>query len=490
MKHLLKFKTKAERDEYMAATPLPAYPYVHYLEDSQDVLYSGPEVDLPFYIENISGLSVKFGNSYEYSRDGVIWQAGTSSTTITFSSEERVYFRATGLTASSSSGIGKFTIATGTCNIGGNLMSMLYGADYRGRTEVRTTYAFYKMFSDQVGLKSARFLALPATILKNYCYGYMFSGCTSLVNAPELPATALETNCYYNMFYGCTSLVNAPELPATTFALNCCYNMFYNCSTLVKGPSRLGGTLAENCFYQMFYGCTSLVTAPALPAMALAKNCYASMFVNCKSLVDAPALPATKVATGCYTSMFAGCASLVNAPKELPAITLAGGATSTNSYGYIGCYASMFSGCTSLVTAPALPATTLQVGCYNSMFNGCTSLVNAPALPATTLSGACYGGMFNGCTSLVTAPVLPATTLTYSSSGANYYGCYHKMFQGCSSLKYIKAMFTTSPGTQYTLDWVNGVAAEGTFVKNSAATWATTGASGIPEGWTVELAAA
>ena len=62
------------------------------------------------------------------------------------------------------------------------------------------------------------------------------------------------------------------------------------------------------------------------------------------------------------------------------------------------------------------------------------------------------------------------------------------MFNGCTSLNYIKAMFTTTPNTTYTNNWVGGVAANGTFVKNSAATWTTTGDHGIPTGWTVETA--
>jgi hypothetical protein len=60
----------------------------------------------------------------------------------------------------------------------------------------------------------------------------MFSGCTSLTQAPELPATTLADYCYYEMFKGCTRLTQAPELPATTLA-NCCYNfMFSGCTNL------------------------------------------------------------------------------------------------------------------------------------------------------------------------------------------------------------------------------------------------------------------
>ncbi|MEE3440544.1 MAG: hypothetical protein VZR07_11400, partial [Ruminococcus sp.] len=151
---------------------------------------------------------------------------------------------------------------------------------------------------------------------------------------------------------------------------------------------------------------------------------------------------------------------------SLPATTLA-------NY----CYNGMFSGCTSLTSAPVLPATTLANYCYYTMFNGCTSLTSAPVLPATTLAQSCYTGMFKGCTSLTSAPELPATTLADNS--------YSGMFFGCTSLNYIKAMFTTSPSSSYTENWVSGVAATGTFVKNSAATWDVTGVNGIPSGWTV-----
>ena len=145
------------------------------------------------------------------------------------------------------------------------------------------------------------------------------------------------------------------------------------------------------------------------------------------------------------------------------------------------CFVRMFSD-TPIVSAQNLylDFTTLASSCYYSMFYGCTSLTTAPVLPATTLASSCYKGMFQGCTGLTTAPELPATTLASS--------CYQQMFYGCSSLNYIKAMFTTTPSTSYTQNWVNGVAATGTFVKNSAATWDLEGVNGVPTGWTVQTA--
>lgn len=202
---------------------------------------------------------------------------------------------------------------------------------------------------------------------------------------------------------------------------------------------------SERTFYSLFYNCSKLVSAEnlSLPAMTLTRDCYGSMFVSCTSLTTAPALPATALADYCYAGMFHNCSSLTTAP-ELPATTLA-------NY----CYRYMFWQCKSLTTATELPATTLAEGCYQEMFAVCTSLTTAPALPATTLVDYCYNGMFNNCT----------------------------------KLNYIKAMFLTDPNYQsnnvYTLNWVRDVAASGTFVKNSQATWNLTGDDGIPTGWTV-----
>ena len=64
------------------------------------------------------------------------------------------------------------------------------------------------------------------------------------------------------------------------------------------------------------------------------------------------------------------------------------------------------------------------------------------------------------------------------------------MFESCRKLNYIKAMFTTTPSTTYTDNWVSGVSSIGTFVKNSVATWDVTGTYGIPSGWTVQTASA
>lgn len=194
------------------------------------------------------------------------------------------------------------------------------------------------------------------------------------------------------------------------------------------------------------------------------------LFKQCSKLVSAKnlSLPAMILGEQSYDGMFYGCTSLVEVPK-LPATTLA-------NY----CYRYMFQKCSGLTTPPELPAEIIADRAYFGMFSGCLSLTTAPELRATSLDEYCYGSMFSGCTSLRTAPDLPATTLRS--------GCYTKMFYYCSSLNYIKMLATDISASSCLQNWVSGVAQTGTFVKNSAAQWSVTGASGIPSGWTVQTA--
>lgn len=119
---------------------------------------------------------------------------------------------------------------------------------------------------------------------------------------------------------------------------------------------------------------------------------------------------------------------------------------------------------------------------FAALFLGNTKLVNAGnlVLPATRLSNYAYQQMFSGCTNLTIAPSLP-----HASGGAGLsINCYERMFSGCSNLSYIKCLSNPSNTSSYTYEWVKGVAATGTFVKKSGATWRS-GNDGIPTGWTV-----
>ena len=122
----------------------------------------------------------------------------------------------------------------------------------------------------------------------------------------------------------------------------------------------------------------------------------------------------------------------------------------------------------------------VAINCYYGLFMRCTNLITPPKLPATTLEEYCYTYMFDRCSSLETAPELPATTL------ANY--CYQGMFRDCSLLNSVKCLATDISAISCTNDWLNNVAATGTFTKAASMSSWTTGADGIPNGWTIENA--
>ena len=250
------------------------------------------------------------------------------------------------------------------------------------------------------------------------------------------------------------------------------YSVEGNAMSLLFGDDFKGQTSLEGKNYALsvlFGGNTNVTSAEnlSLPATTLAESCYRKMFNGCTSLTTVPELPATTLAENCYRLMFQKCTCLTTAP-ELPATTLVS-----------DCYRLMFQGCTGLTTAPEeLPATTLASGCCQEMFSRCTSLTTAPELPATTLAAHCYHNMFNGCTSLTTAPELPATTLAES--------CYQQMFLNCSSLSSIKCLATDISAYNCTTNWVDGVAASGTFTKAASMSSWTTGVNGMPSGWSVE----
>ena len=339
-----------------------------------------------------------------------------------------------GLSTSSSNYL-NFGISGNPVALSGNVMSLIDGVG--DALNIPCDYCFYRLFHGS-SIKTISPDFLPATTITNGCYFDLFSG-SLLENSPELPALTMKENCYRGMFYGCQHFTQTPELPATT--------------------------LANDCYAYMLAECSSLVQVPALHATKLATECYRGLFQNCTSITQAPALPATTLANYCYQNMFSGCTALATAPEILPATTLLS-----------NCYRSMFYNCTSLTQAPALHATTLADWCCAFMFYGCTSLTQAPALPATELAQYCYNQMFLGCTSLTKAPELPATTLVAY--------CYQFMFYNCSNLSYVKSLATNITATNAIYQWLNNVAATGTFVKPYGVGYQT-GISGIPEGWSV-----
>ena len=320
----------------------------------------------------------------EYKLNDGEWTHITSNTEgvkITVNTGDKIQFRGDNTSYSDGLSYNRFGSSTAEFEVEGNIMSLIYGDNFKNKLTISSDYTFYGLFENCTGLTSAENLILPATTLTDYCYAAMFQNCTSLITAPKaLPATTLAGACYSSMFSGCSSLTTAPALPATTLANYCYQYMFQDCTSLTTATALPATTLAGACYYGMFYGCSSLTTVPSnlLPATKLEVGCYNYMFCNCTSLTEAPVLPATTLAEGCYYNMFRGCASLTTAP-ELPATTLA-----------MHCYTGMFTNCTKLNYIKCLATDISATYCTNYWVKGVAStgtFIKAAGMTSWTTGG-------------------------------------------------------------------------------------------------------
>ena len=200
------------------------------------------------------------GNNIEYCIDGSnSWISLTSgSYTQSINAGQKLSFRGFGLIPVSNKGIGTFSI-TKRCKLTGNCNSLLFGDNAATNYSLAEySYAFYKLFYNCTSVVNVSSTFLPAMAVSSYCYGYMFYGCSNLIDAPNLPSLTLSGSCYYYMYYGCSSMTNPGEVSATSLATYCCYGMYYKCTSLQTAPTLYAETLVSYCYYYMFSGCSSL----------------------------------------------------------------------------------------------------------------------------------------------------------------------------------------------------------------------------------------
>ena len=244
------FETESDYD---SAKPDFVYPTVSYVRDVDEVRYMEKPLRNYFFVEALAdGMTVTLNNTrqmpgmdfsfnapaneLEYSTDQQVWRRLPNNiASPTINTGERIYLRGNATSAFDMTnmmmGIGFFNISR-PCNVGGNIMSLLFNDNFEDKTDLTGYDApFANLFTGQP-IVNASELLLPATTLSMGCYSSMFMGCKLLTTAPALPATTLATSCYGGMFQGCTSLTTAPALPATTLADNCYTAMCVGCSNL------------------------------------------------------------------------------------------------------------------------------------------------------------------------------------------------------------------------------------------------------------------
>ena len=477
-KYLKIFLKLSEYDSYLNDDNF-IMPNVSYCNDNKKTYYSpyySPFNEQYLTLESLEDDNqISFTNNLTYSINCSTWKTLLSNEKLTFNKRDVVRFKSN-LTSNSAIGIGTFNVSK-KYNVYGNIMSLLYGDEFIDKYSLSgNSYTFRYLFQSSTTLVNANNLILPATTLEYECYASMFSGCTSLVTAPELPAMELSVGCYERMFYNCNSLVISPELPATTLSEGCYKQMFKGCSNLNYIKMLATDINASYCLSDWVLGVsrTGIFTmnpdatwevrgSSGIPNGWTINRDYESHYFTIMSLEDENEISFTNnlqysLNDGDWTNYTSGSVITMNTndyihfkgnliPNSTNGIGTFSSTGSYNVYGNImsllygdefeGKYSlnnqsyafcNLFKKSTTLINAAnlILPATTLATYCYRYMFQDCTSLTTAPELSATTIANYCYANMFDGCTSLTSAPELPATTLASH--------CYQFMFQGCSSL--------------------------------------------------------
>lgn len=308
-------------------------------------------------------------------------------------------------------------------------------ASYSGFTDSDSVDAYQSTEYEKINLAFSiltdgeiKWCCTSNSIAKTISYNKNYAGWN--VISPTIQGTSISVNAGdYVQFRG-DNIKYGDRLDSSSrnyFSTTCNFNLQGNIMSLINSTNFSTLTAftegSTNHFDRMFQNCTGLISAENL------------------------VLPAVRLGQETYFAMFQGCTSLTTAPKQIGAENTTWMFTSTYNY----TCRSMFSGCTSLTTAPALPATAVNYTCYEQMFRDCTSLTTAPELPAPTLAGYCY----------------------------------NQMFYNCSSLNYVKCLATNISASYCTNSWLNNVASTGTFIKNPNMSGWSTGASGIPNNWTI-----
>lgn len=193
-------------------------------------------------------------NGYYKINDGK-WSTLSSSITIT--QNDRLYLKADYAEGWSSNGL--FNITGDYINISGSFDALLVNSSNKALKYLFKNCTLLKR-CDATMPSSMYYIPNASSGDNSGAFSGMFSGCTSLINAPELPYVTLYKNCYKEMFKGCTSLTVAPSLPASVLHDNCYYSMFEGCTSLTAAPDlpAQNTTSKATCYYRMFYGCTSL----------------------------------------------------------------------------------------------------------------------------------------------------------------------------------------------------------------------------------------
>ena len=349
--------------------------------------------------------------------------------------------------------------------VSGSIVSLIWPDSFTDHNTVDKEMVFRGLFEGCKEIVDAKNLIIPITNSYGYDYEYMFKDCSNLIYAPETP------------------------IPCKNYAKYAFYQCFKGCSKLKSGFRNKFESIGDFCCKEMYSGCSLLEKADTFILSGIGKNSMEECFKGCSSLQMISVDINDDLKEASMKSCFEGCSSLDPIISFGVGVMYNGININSLNIDNESLYR-CFKGCSSLSSFEKLNMVEAKERCCYEMFYGCSSLERMTGIGFTKgKANAKYSmyGMFEGCSSLINAPELKISDLNSLT------GIYERMFYGCSSLKYIKALFLTDPMLQYegqeavywpyTRNWVYGVADNGTFVQSIDATWFRKGVNAIPESW-------
>ena len=217
-------KTFENLDEYYSQkNEVMGIPHVVLLEDADEVVFDTFATNY-FTLEVLEDGVIRLSKPYSitsmsYSVNNGDWNELTEDTNLHLSKYDTVRIKGYG-TSYQRAGLSFITTSEPHFNVYGNIMSLIYGDDFKDKKSLEGTENCFKGLLCDTKVVDASNLILPANVLTEQCYSQMFDGCKALTEAPTLSATTLASDCYYEMFSNCTSLTEAPALPATEQSRN------------------------------------------------------------------------------------------------------------------------------------------------------------------------------------------------------------------------------------------------------------------------------
>lgn len=213
--------------------------YKNYSDEPPVPPTPGPDYTEPFYFENITNKNITtYREKYSrtdspnfdvyFSLDKETWE---KTDTFTIQPNQKAYVKATTIAWSGNTNL-KVTYlrANGLHNIGGNILSLLYGDDFVNHSDfpVGSVRTFSRLFYTSPNLVNAKDLILPSTTV-NSCYSEMFNYSARLISLPILPATILSEGCYaYFCSSGSSGLINEITCLATDISASDCTDNWLN----------------------------------------------------------------------------------------------------------------------------------------------------------------------------------------------------------------------------------------------------------------------